>query len=97
MIRTRSRPWHRALDPGVETGDDEATEGNIEAITQTLALYAALKQTFDGDTPGEVQARQIIDDSTALILQIVPLQPDRPDRGGGIDGGGGDFTGQRRS
>lgn len=90
LIRTRSRPWHRSLDPGVDTGDDEEeTEGNIEAITLALQTYREMRATFDGDTPEEEELRGVLDAATAMILRIAPLQPDRPGRGGGIDGVGG--------
>lgn len=91
-MKTRSRPYHRTIDPGVDNDGGGVDVGDVDLggidpaqVGQVLTFYRTLKETFDGDSEDQEEARRIIDLAIEVLLRIVPLGEDRP---GSVDGGG---------
>ena len=85
VIRTKSRPWHRTIDPGVDQGDGIPNDPN--EVGGMLSFYVDLKDSIDTTAPGGPETVALIEKSIAHIVANLPLGPDRPGTPQGGSGG----------
>jgi len=75
-MKTRSRPFHRTVDPGVDFGEGLITEPM--QVVDILAFYAMLKQGVDPELENAEEILDTIDAAIRIVRTAVPLGPDRP-------------------
>ena len=85
VIRTKSRSWHRTIDPGVDQGGGIPADPLV--VGDLVRLYVELKDSIDTTAPGGPETVAIIERSIALLVANLPLGPDRPGTPQGGSGG----------
>jgi len=65
-MKTKSRPWHREIDPGIRTKKE--TESESSFVDDALRFYRDLKETIDMTAPGGPEAVASIERSIDAIV-----------------------------
>jgi len=89
VMKTRSRPWHRTADPGVDQGGGIPSDPIV--IGDLVRFHVEVKNSIDVTAPGGPEMVATLEKIIAVLVENLPLSPDRPGgpRGGFGDGPGG--------
>ena len=75
LMKIRSKPWHRSIDPGVENG--AGIPKDAIRIGDLVRYFIELKATIDQEAEGGPETVANIERIVEVLVRTLPLTPDR--------------------